>query len=311
MLPRLCEFPGEGQCPCAGVGRQPQVSPQGGFRLIKADLHLHTTASDGVHAPQELVRMAAQQGFNLIAVTDHDSVDGLLQAQEEGGRLGVRVLSGVELGCTAHREVHVLGYGFDPQNETLRRFCESRVTERERRAQEMVRRLCEADKEISMDRVRELAKGVIARPHIARALVEAGHAPSVKDAFDRFLTPGRPTYVPREKVTVGEGIRLIHEAGGVAVLAHPMELKMGETMLESLVEEWKAQGLDGVEVYHPSAANNHAAFLHGLARRLGLLVTGGSDFHGEAVRKTGIGEGLDRFKTMESDVGALLARMRF
>ena len=160
-----------------------------------------------------------------------------------------------------------------------------------------------------MERVRELARGVIARPHIARALVEAGHASSVSDAFDRFLKPGRPTYVPREKVAVAEGVRLIREAGGVAVLAHPMELKMGETTLESLVGEWKAQGLEGVEVYHPSAQNNHAAFLHAMARRLNLLVTGGSDFHGEAVRKTAVGEGLDRWRSMESDMSALLARI--
>jgi len=159
--------------------------------------------------------------------------------------------------------------------------------------------------------VRELAQGVIARPHIARALVEAGHAASVSDAFERFLKPGRPTYVPREKVSVSEGVRLIEQAGGAAVLAHPMEMKLGETMMESLVGEWQAQGLAGVEVYHPSAANNHAAFLHSMARRLGLIVTGGSDYHGEAVRKTAVGEGLDRWKTMESDVQALLARVQY
>ena len=277
---------------------------------MKADLHLHTTASDGVHAPDELVRMAAQQGFDTIAVTDHDSVDGLMKARAEGERLGVRVLSGVELGCTAHREVHVLGYGFDPENRALMDFCKSRVSEREARAEKMIERLREAGKPVSMARVRELAKGVIARPHIARALVEAGHASSVSDAFDRFLKPGRPTYVPREKVAVAEGVRLIREAGGVAVLAHPMELKMGETTLESLVGEWKAQGIEGVEVYHPSAANNHAAFLYAMTKRLDLLVTGGSDFHGEAVRKTGIGEGLGRWQTMESDVSKLLARIR-
>ena len=276
---------------------------------MKADLHLHTTASDGVYTPAQLVQKAADAGFAFIAVTDHDSVEGLAEAQETGRRLGVRVLPGVELGCTAHREVHVLGYGFDPADPVLAGFCRGRVLEREARAEEMVRRLCAAGKPVSMDRVRELAHGVIARPHIARALVEAGHAASVKDAFDRYLCQGRPTYVPREKVSVGEGVRLIEQAGGVAVLAHPMEMKMGETMMESLVEEWKAQGLAGVEVYHPSAANNHAAFLLSMARRLGLIVTGGSDFHGEAVRKTGIGEGLVRWKTVEEDVRALLAHV--
>lgn len=278
---------------------------------MKADLHLHTTASDGIHTPQELVRMAAERGFGLIAVTDHDSVDGLAQAQEEGTRLGVRVLSGVELGCTAHREVHVLGYGFRPDDPVLTDFCRGRVLERETRAEEMVRRLCAAGKMISMDRVRELAKGVIARPHIARALVEAGHASSVKDAFDRYLCAGRPTYVPREKISVAEGVRLIEQAGGIAVLAHPMEMKMGDTMMESLIGEWKTQGLAGIEVYHPSAQNNHASSLYAMAERLGMLVTGGSDFHGEAVRKTEIGDGLDRWRTTDSDVHALLARVQY
>jgi len=152
---------------------------------------------------------------------------------------------------------------------------------------------------------------VMARPHVARALLEAGHVSSVADAFDRFLKPGKPAYVPKEDVRVAEAVRLIEQAGGAAVLAHPMELKMGETMLESLVEEWKLQGLAGVEVYHPSAQNNHAAFLLAMARRLDMLVTGGSDFHGEAVRKTEIGDGLDRWKTAAGDADALLARVQY
>lgn len=165
-------------------------------------------------------------------------------------------------------------------------------------------------KPIEMRRVRELAGGAIARPHIARALLEAGHVTSVSDAFDRFLKPGKPAYVPKDDVKVAEAVRLIAQAGGVAVLAHPMELKLGETQLQSLIGEWKAQGLAGVEAFHPSAQNNHAAFLLRMARREGLLVTGGSDFHGEAVRKTEIGEGLDRWTTMEDDVQALMASIR-
>ena len=174
----------------------------------------------------------------------------------------------------------------------------------------MVQRLCALGRPIEMRRVRELAGGAIARPHIARALLEAGHVTSVSDAFDRFLKPGKPAYVPKDDVKVAEAVRLIAQAGGVAVLAHPMELKLGETQLQSLIGEWKAQGLAGVEAFHPSAQNNHAAFLLRMARREGLLVTGGSDFHGEAVRKTEIGEGLDRWTTMEDDVQALMARIR-
>lgn len=274
---------------------------------MKADLHLHTTASDGVLTSGELVRKAAREGFELIAITDHDSTAGVAQAREAAKACGIRVLTGVELSCGAQREIHILGYGFDPEDAELAAFCASRRAQRERRTEEMVKRLCEIGRPVSLERVRELARGVMGRPHVARALQEAGHVSSVSDAFDRFLKPGKPGYVPKEDVKVSEAVRLIRRAGGVAVLAHPMELKMGETTLEPLVREWKRQGLAGVEVYHPSAQNNHAYALHQMAKREDMLVTGGSDFHGEAVRKSGIGEGLDRWKTVKSDVAALLA----
>ena len=278
--------------------------------MIKADLHMHSTASDGVFAPDALMQRAAALGFTHVALTDHDCMDGLLPAREAAGKLGITLIDGVELSCGAQKEIHVLGYGFDPGNAALRAFCKERVRQREMRTQAMVERLCALGKGVDMARVRELARGVMGRPHIARALVEAGHVLSVSEAFERFLKPGKPAYVPKEDVRVSEAVRLIDQAGGVAVLAHPMELKMGDTMLESLIGEWKGQGLAGVEVYHPSAQNNHASFLLHLAQREQLLVTGGSDFHGEAVRKTEIGEGLDRWRSMENDMHALLARMK-
>ena len=289
-----------------GVGR----AHKGGFWLIKADLHMHSTASDGVFAPDELMRRAAGMGFTHVALTDHDSMAGLALARETAQALGMTLIDGVELSCGAQKEIHVLGYGFDPQNEALGAFCRERVCQREARTQAMVKRLCELGKPIEMSRVREMARGVMGRPHVARALVEAGHVLSVSEAFDRYLKPGKPAYVPKEDVKVSEAVRLIRDAGGVAVLAHPMELKMGDAMLESLIGEWKSQGLEGVEVYHPSAQNNHASFLKHLAQKENMLVTGGSDFHGEAVRKTGIGEGLDRWRSMEGDVHALLGRIQ-
>ncbi|MGN0991718.1 MAG: PHP domain-containing protein [Candidatus Ventricola sp.] len=273
---------------------------------MKADLHMHSTASDGVYTPEALMNLAADLGYTHVALTDHDSTAGIPLALEAAKRRGMQLIPGVELSCGAQKEIHVLGYGLDPENAALRAFCEERVAQRVARTEAMVQRLCELGKPIEMKRVRELARGVIARPHVARAMVEAGYVTSVADAFDRYLKPGRPAYVPKEDVKVAEAVRLIAQAGGIAVLAHPMELKIGETQLESLIGEWRAQGLSGVEVYHPSAQNNHAAFLHNLARREGMLVTGGSDFHGEAVRKSSIGEGLDRWRTMESDMQALL-----
>ena len=276
---------------------------------MKADLHMHSTASDGVYTPEALMNLAADLGCTHVALTDHDSTAGIPLALEAAKRRGMQLIPGVELSCGAQKEIHVLGYGFDPENAALRAFCEARVAQRVARTEAMVQRLGELGKPIEMKRVRELARGVIARPHVARAMVEAGYVTSVADAFDRYLKPGRPAYVPKEDVKVAEAVRLIAQAGGIAVLAHPMELKMGETQLESLIGEWRAQGLSGVEVYHPSAQNNHAAFLHNLARREGMLVTGGSDFHGEAVRKSSIGEELDRWRTMESDMQALLERI--
>ena len=277
---------------------------------MKADLHLHSTASDGAYAPAALMARAAALGLTHAALTDHDSVAGLDEAAEAAERLGMTLIPGVELSCGAQKEIHVLGYGFDPGDAALAAFCRMRVAQREARAEAMVQRLAEWGKPVSMARVRALAQGVIARPHVARALVEAGHAATVSEAFERYLKPGRPAYVPKEDVKVAQAVRLIAQAGGVAVLAHPMELKMGGALLESLIGEWQAQGLAGVEVYHPSASNNHAAFLFHLAQRCGLLVTGGSDFHGEAVRPTEIGEGLERWRTMERDVRALQARLR-
>lgn len=277
--------------------------------MIKADLHMHSTASDGVLAPDELMRRAASLGFTHVALTDHDCMAGILPAQEEAQALGLTLIPGVELSCGAQKEIHVLGYGFDPQNAALLAFCRERVCQREARTAAMVERLCALGKPVEMARVRALARGVMGRPHVARALLEKGYVSSVSDAFDRFLKPGKLAYVPKEDVKVSEAVRLIGEAGGIAVLAHPMELKMGDTMLESLIGEWKGQGLAGVEVYHPSAQNNHASFLLHLAQRENMLVTGGSDFHGEAVRKSEIGEGLDRWRSVEADVHALLAKI--
>lgn len=274
---------------------------------MKADLHLHTCASDGVLSPKELVRKAAAEGFDLIAVTDHDTMAGVAAAQGEAARQGISLITGAEISCGRQGEVHVLGYGMAPDDPELTRFFAQRGAERERRAERMVANLCAIGRGIDIGRVRELAGGVIGRPHVAQALVEAGHASSISDAFVRYLVPGKPGYVPKEIVTVTEAIGLIRAAHGVAVLAHPMELKKSDMALEALVHEWRGQGLAGMEVYHPSAQNNHVRFLEGLAKREGLLVTGGSDYHGESVSPHGLGCGLDRWRTIDADVQALRA----
>lgn len=272
---------------------------------MKADLHLHTSASDGVLSPEELVRKAAGAGFDAIAVTDHDTMAGVARAREEAKRQGIGLITGAEISCGRQGEVHVLGYGMDPENPGLSRFFAQRGAERSTRAERMVRQLCAAGRAIDIERVRALAGGVIGRPHVAQALVEAGHASSVADAFARYLSPGKAGYVPKEIVTVTQAIEIINAARGVAVLAHPMEMKKSDMAIEALVHEWKGQGLAGMEIYHPSAQNNHVRFLEGLAKREALLVTGGSDYHGEAVCPHSLGCGLDRWRTAQNDVQAL------
>ncbi len=277
---------------------------------MKADLHLHSTASDGILKPEEVVKMAASLGFTHMALTDHDSTEGLEAAGRAAKALGMTLIPGVELSCGGQKEIHVLGYGFDPENQAMREFCRMRTADREERAQKMVENLRREGKMITIERVHELARGVVARPHVARALLEAGYATSMSDAFDRFLVPGRCGYVPKRDVKVSEAVKLIGEAGGVAVLAHPMELKMGDMAIESLVREWKGEGLAGVEVYHPSAANHHLPFLDRLARREGLLVTGGSDFHGDMAHGSVLGDGLNRWTTMEQDLMTFMKRIQ-
>ena len=277
--------------------------------MIKADLHTHSTASDGTLEPEQLVARAAQRGFTHLALTDHESVEGIARAQEEAVRWGIVLIPGVEISCNAGREVHILGYGLDPYDEALLAFFRERTLEREERAARMVANLEKDGEKISLARVRELAHGVMGRPHVARALVEEGYASSVSDAFDRYLVPGRCGYVPRKEIKVARAVQLLSQAGGVAVLAHPMELRLGDMALEALVREWKTQGLAGMEVYHPSAAANHAARLLSMARRENLLITGGSDFHGEEVRNVCIGQGLDRWQSMQEDVRTLLRRI--
>lgn len=274
------------------------------------DLHLHSTASDGTLKPGELVRRAAEEGFDTLALTDHDSVAGIAEAGEAAAAYGLRLIAGAELSCGAQKEIHVLGYGLNTHSEALLRFLSGLREQREERAARMVELLERNGVPVSLARVHELARGVVARPHVARALVEAGHVATVSEAFDRYLGTGRCAYVPKADVKVADAVRLIHEAGGAAVLAHPMELGLGFTVLEPLIAEWKAQGLDGVEVWHPSAAGNHAQALLSIARREGLIVTGGSDFHGPAVRESCIGEGVERWTTRESDLPALLSRIR-
>jgi len=249
----------------------------------RVDLHLHSTASDGTTAPSGVVELAAACGLQSIALTDHDSTAGIAEARKAGSKVGVDVITGIEMSTAFTRgELHMLGYLIDPENSTLRDRLQQFRDSRERRAETIVERLQAAGIPITLERVlASAAGGAIGRPHVARALVEAGQAKSVADAFDRFLVPGKVGYVPHFRLTPPEAIELIHAANGVAVLAHPYSTGAVETIVPELV----ADGLDGLEVFYSLYNDDQQAFLARLAGHHDLVPTGGSDFHGTGERE--------------------------
>ncbi len=243
-----------------------------------ADLHLHSTASDGTDAPADVVRRAAAKGLRAMALTDHDTVAGIAEAQAAGAELGVEVIAGVELTCYAgKREVHMLGYGVNPRSKALRVHCERFQTARIGRAREIGKRLAAAGAPINMDQVMASADGgVVGRPHIAKALLAAGHVASWQEAFDRFLADNAPANVPKLLITPRQCIDVIREAGGIAVMAHP-----GLNNQLDLIPLLREAGCEGIEVWHSNHDEHTTYRLQVMALEQGLLATGGSDCHGE------------------------------
>lgn len=246
-----------------------------------ADLHLHTTASDGSWTPSELVVAAAAAGISCIAVTDHDTVDGVHEALGAGSLHGVEVIAGVELSTVlGGSEVHLLGYLIDPEHDELRSTLDVYRRERERRIHRIVDRLADAGLILTADEVFALAGGGSpGRPHVARVLVERGYARSVSDAFDKWLAKGRPGYVARARLELPDAVGLVHRAGGLAVCAHPGLLPDG-----GLLDAAVACGIDGLEVVHSEHDQALQARFDRYARAAGLARTGGSDAHGPGVK---------------------------
>ena len=239
------------------------------------DLHMHSTFSDGRYTPTMLVEEAAAKGLAVIALTDHDSWNGVHEATAAAAALGVRVLTGVELGSQYENDsVHILGYHVDMGCDALHAKMDELRHGRERRLEKMVAKLHSLGYPIEVEACDPLNRAV-GRPHVAKALVAAGYFKTVQEVFDALLRRGGPAYVPQPKLAPEEAVALIHAAGGIAVLAHPSELadaSLPERLLRTVP-------FDGLEVYHPSADKEaQAKWLH-LAKELGLMVGGGSDFH--------------------------------
>jgi len=245
---------------------------------MRIDLHVHSTFSDGMLTPTDLIETAVRKEIAAISLTDHDSLGGVSEALEAGRAKGVEVLSGVELSCEYRgRDLHVLGYGADPQHvgfqDMLTQFRETR----HKRGLKIIEKLNALG--IAIEPAEVLARaggGALGRPHIAAVLVDRGVVSKVGEAFDKYIAEGGPAYVPKYKMSAADAIRYIHEAGGLAFTAHPGIFM--ENMQEML--DLVAEGFDGIEVFHPNHSASRTRDLEALAKEKGLLISGGSDFHG-------------------------------
>ena len=267
--------------PVRGARRQGCVRTSA--RMAGIDLHTHTVYSDGTFTPRELLELARERGLDVVAVTDHDTTNGLMEAAAAGQDLGVKVVPGVEFSTVLEGEgVHVLAYLVDPSHPELmgelRRLRDDRFTRGER----MVRRLQELGYPVTFERVREIAMGGnIIRPHVAQELVEAGVVSTLKEAFsDDLIGSGGRAYVEKHALHPLEAIALIHRAGGVCVLAHPGTWREAAPVPDDVIEELVAAGLDGMEALHPEHTPELEAHYVGMARERGLFWTGSSDCHG-------------------------------
>ncbi len=252
--------------------------PDGAQSTRFVDLHMHSTASDGAVPPAAVAAAASEAGLSVIALTDHDTLSGVLDARGAGAALGVRVVAGVELSVIdGQSEIHVLGLHIARPDELEHELAVFRAARRTR-AERIVEQLNALGVPLTMDAVLEVARGgAIGRPHVARAIVAGGWARDPRDAFDRYLGWGKPAYVPKHKLGLADAVQLIHDTGGLAVLAHP-----GAEGNRRRLEAMAALGLDGVEVLHPSHSAEDIRRLGALVDHLKLVPSGGSDWHGGA-----------------------------
>lgn len=259
------------------------------------DFHLHSTASDGTESPSRLIELAEQSGLSAIALTDHDTVSGVIEFMTAGKGRGIRVIPGVEISSWVHsKEVHIVGLFIDPDCKTLVEFLENMRNERIARNSGMIRKLQGLGYEITEDEVKIIAQGEsIGRPHIARVLVSKGYFDDIQSVFDALLKRGGKAYLPRNLQSPEVVCSKIHEAGGIAIWAHPVsgqhsgERSFVKKMLKILIPS----GLDGIETCYSTYTVSQAALLEEMAEKFQLLRSGGSDFHGSNRPATHIGTG--------------------
>lgn len=248
------------------------------------DLHSHSYISDGSLSPSELAEYARKMNLSAFALTDHDSADGLKEAQEAADKSDIEFVPGIEFSAVINEQnFHLLGLFIDFQNNVLESELQAIKEERNNRNRVMLKKLNDLGLDISMEDVLKYSgKGIVSRVHFAKALLEKGITSSYKDGFDRFLRNDGPAYVKRNSIQAKKAIDLIHLCGGVAVLAHPLSYKLSDKNVDKLTKNLKDAGIDGIEVFYSTHSSAQTAFVKKLADKYSLLYSGGSDFHGES-----------------------------
>ena len=246
------------------------------------DLHVHTTASDGTLTPTEAVCHAKERGLAAIAVTDHDTYEGVNEALEAGKRYGVEVVPGIEISVDYRgRGIHILGYDIDPDSAAMATLLDWVIAERKRRNRRIAKAMQDDGIPVYVEQLREkYPDSVVGRPHFAAALVELGYAESIRDAFDRYLNMDCKYFRKREYIPITDAFSVIRDAGGKAVIAHPLQYRLPEPELFEMIETLKAAGAVGMECLYFGYRPERMEYLRALAERYDLCVTGGSDFHG-------------------------------
>ena len=270
------------------------------------DLHIHTTASDGSLTPTQVVQLARKKGFSLIAVTDHDTMGGVAEALEAGKKYNIDVVPGVEISSGVTLEVHMLGYGMSPDHPVMKAMMEDMRAARVERMERIIENLQKMGVPITVEEVEAVAGGAIGRPHIAQVLIAHGLVPDVRTAFREYIGVGAKAYVERRKMTSEQVVANIRDAGGVPVLAHGGLLRISEVELNQWIDSMAKKGLMGLECYHNAHTPQMERLLRAAAERNGLLVTGGSDFHGASRPDVELGTGLSRWNDRQACRGRFL-----
>ena len=261
--------------------------------MKRIDLHTHSLCSDGAQTPADVVRTASQAGLSAIALSDHDCIAGVQEAIDTGNSLGIEVIPAVELSAQSDTELHILGYFVDIHNKKLQDTMAYALQVRDERQEETCRKLNEQGFAITMEEAREEAHGnpVLCRAHFAQIMVRKGYAESVKDAFNRFLSVGCYAYSNRQALAAQEAVSLIRQAGGIAVAAHLHLIKKPDDELRQYLKELIPYGLDGVEGYYTDYTPDMEQRYRAMAKELGLVISGGTDYHGANKPHISIGKG--------------------